>query len=135
MPAKTGKLSKKTVGLIIFGFIILISIITNPDKDVHMSKMKEFATTEIDALGETNFGMKHGINQDFKSHLYKAFLESLPSKTIKIENWIIFSITRTQYREKDHLLGVGIFGKIYIPNAKYFKKEIKAMHAEFKKRL
>ena len=123
------KMNKKIVMFFILGFIILIATITNPKVDIHISKVKNILEAQ---LNSTKDSMGQNLNPDrsffvnsLRYKIERSSIERLFNKTVKYENWIIFSVSKVRYGKGEILMGIGVFGNIYTPNVEYFLNEIK----------
>ena len=125
-------MSKKAVGLIIIGLLVLIAVITNPEKDDHISKLAEFVISQVDILANENSDMKQGVRQILMHLIRTSYLEGLLNNNFIYNNWVVFSTTNAIVEGKETILGVGVFGKIYFLNADYIKNELNNMHSKIR---
>jgi len=125
-------LSKKAVGFIIIGFLVLIAVITNPEKDDHIAKLEEFVISQVDILGNESSDMKQGVKQILRHLIRTSYLEGLLNNNFTYNNWVVFSTTNAIIEGKETILGVGVFGNIYFLNANYIKNELKNMHSKIR---
>ena len=125
-------MSKKAVGFIIIGFLVLIAVITNPEKDDHIAKLEEFVISQVDILGNENSDMKQGVKQILTHLIRTSYLEGLLNNNFIYNNWVVFSTTSAIIEGKETILGVGVFGNIYFLNANYISNELKNMHSKIR---
>ena len=125
-------MSKKAVGFIIIGFLVLIAVITNPEKDDHISKLKEFVISQTDILVNENSDMKQEVKQILTHLVRTVYLEVLLKNNFIYNNWVVFSTTNVIVEGKETVLGVGLFGNIYFPNPNYIKNELKNLHSKIR---
>lgn len=125
-------MSKKAVGFIIIGVLLLIAVITNPEKDDHIAKLEEFVISQVDILGNENSDMKQGVKQILRHLIRTSYLEGLLENNFIYNNWVVFSTTNAIIEGKETILGVGVFGNIYFLNANYIKNQLKNMHSKIR---
>ena len=125
-------MSKKAVALIIIGLLVLIAVITNPEKDDHISKLEEFVISQVDIFGNENSDMKQGVKQILRHLIRTSYLEALLKNNVIYNNWVVFSTTNEIIEGKETILGVGVFGNIYFLNANYISNELKNMHSKIR---
>jgi len=125
-------LSKKAVGFIIIGVLLLIAVITNPEKDDHIAKLEEFVISQVDILGNENSDIPQGVKQILRHLIRTSYLEALLKNNFIYNNWVVFSTTNAIIEGKETIIGVGVFGNIYFLNANYIKNELKNMHSKIR---
>ena len=150
LPAKTKKMKKLLVAVIIIGIAILMAL-TVPDKKAHKEAMMKAVKEYVDEEAEERGIADNGITRFGKNVVNKA-IEGTLGTMLKVNNYYLFNTTHVKFKGKDQLLSVGVLGQVITFNknmlretlenaavakkeAKAEKKELKAKAKEEKKRL
>lgn len=113
-------MKNKQLFLVILGLILIISVITNPNQDRHrevvknkLSVIMQKAMTE--SLKNSDSGAKQ-IGSALGLMLGGAFLDRMIESMISSDNYVLFSTTKITWEGKTKLIGVGVFGNVFISN-------------------
>lgn len=108
-------MKQNQITLIIIGFILVALMATNPSTEEHKEAVKE----KVSAVIENNNSNGNAF-QKLGEQLGKTIGMVIIDKMINRENYLIFSLTKSkkflnkQYNDK--IIGLGIFGKVYLFN-------------------
>ena len=104
-------MSKTLVTTLVIGFIIIIAVLTNPDKSMHNTEIKDFLySTDLDVLG-----------------IASALINNKVDEMVRVDNYVLFSITKLRFDSSELSVGYGLFGNVFIYdeilNLKYGKSD------------
>jgi hypothetical protein len=114
-------MKKSYLILFITAFVILIAVISNPNKDKHRSVFKNKILTYKMADGfqdKSNNNLNEwetegdDIDTIFDAELADYFVNNL----ITSDNYLIFSTTKVIWHGKSKTIGIGAFGIVYLSN-------------------
>jgi hypothetical protein len=99
------------VTLIIIGFILLAMMATNPSIEDHREGVKEMYKKK---LGEINNEEKDNVGTQIGIGLASIVGDGIINKMVSRENYILFSMTKVSLGHKSKLIGLGVFGKVFL---------------------
>ncbi len=109
-------MKKKSIILLMFGILLIIATITNPNTDRHKEVMK----TKLNKLTQNPLPKsdKKLGNTDSLSGMMLAekFVNKMVDQIVSVDNYFLFSLTVATYRGSTKTIGFGAFGKVYITN-------------------
>jgi hypothetical protein len=106
-------------GFILLSLFLVIAVITNPELEAHKQAYKEKALkiAGLDEETTANADQGRNIGKAMFTEEYFAAITRLEEKidsTIEVENFFIFSLTWFADKHQKAVVGVGIFGYVYI---------------------
>ena len=107
-------MKQNQITLIIIGFILVALIATNPSTEEHKEAVKE----KVSAAFENNTTDGNTF-QKLGEQLGQTIGMAIIDKMIKRENYLLFSLTKSNFLdndEKEKVVGFGILGKVYLFN-------------------
>lgn len=107
-------MKQNQITLIIIGFILVALMATNPSTEEHKEAVKE----KVSAAFENNTTDGNTF-QKLGEQLGQTIGMALIDKMIKRENYLLFSLTKSNFLdndEKEKVVGFGILGKVYLFN-------------------
>ncbi len=105
-------MKQSQISLIVIGFILVALMATNPSTAEHKETVKE----KVSAAFENNNSDGNAF-QKLGEQLGLSIGMVIIDKMIKRENYILFSLTKSTYLDNDEktkIVGLGIFGKVYL---------------------
>lgn len=104
---------KKFLFLIIIIAVLVIAAVTNPNQKVHQDAFTEKVETIIqDEMDTTDKGILglvvHGLSG--------AIVDQVSKNIITSDNYVFFSLTKLNVADKHQVIGVGLFGNVFISN-------------------
>lgn len=111
-------MKNKHIILIFVGIILLVGVITNPNQDRH----KEVVKNKLNVLMQNamNEGLKNSDNgaKQFGSALGLmlggVMLDRMIENMVSTDNYVLFSTTKITWEGETKLIGVGLFGNVFI---------------------
>ncbi len=99
------------ITLAIFVVLLLAAIFTNPDKAQHKKAFQQRATATMDEIiQERNDALLSKAWQFVGANLLSKYIES----NVERSNYGFFSLTKILWDREKHVVGVGVFGKVFI---------------------
>ena len=104
--------------LVTIGIILVIAVLTNPDRQKHIEAIKDIfseklsetmanevasSSSNLEAAG-TALGMTLGL----------AFIDKFLENVVQNQNYIFFSLTEVRFGGKSRIIGFGAFGNVWI---------------------
>ena len=95
--------------------IVLIAILTNPDQDRHKEviKIKLNAFVQKNLITETK-NEREQANQVFGLIVGGAVIKLVVDNLVSTDNFVLFSTTKINWKGEVKIIGVGIFGNVFI---------------------
>lgn len=92
--------------------IVIVCVITNPDREVHATEIKELLYSEMnlsnnltnDSNGFEALGLSLGM----------SMAEKLIEGIISVDNYVLFSTTNVNVNGNSRLIGYGLLGNVFI---------------------
>ena len=111
---KEGEPEKKNryVGLIVFGFVLLAMMTTNPSLEDHRQAVLDELGKKI-SEGQTGDHAADGWEQ-FGLQLGESIGKLVLDRVVERENYLLFSITTVRAGDAKKDIGFGIFGKVWL---------------------
>lgn len=106
----------KTKQIVLFTFvsILLIAIITNPSQDDHKEKVKDtFTKFYQKSLKENQLDSENSFAA-LGSLLGESFISKIVENSVGRDNYLLFSITKVNYKGEEKSIGYGIFGNVFL---------------------
>ena len=110
---------KKYSHIVILGIVALIFVISNPDKEDHISKIKEDMLSRMDTDGELQGSLDVEdplsaagavLGYSLGSFLTDKFLKTM----VTVDNYLLFSVSKLRFAGKTRTMAVGLLGNIFI---------------------
>jgi len=89
--------------------IILIAVITNPNQDRH----REVVKNKINFYMQKNLSETNGLEL-LGAMLGGAVVNVVINNLVSTDNYVLFSTTKINWRGESKVIGVGVFGNVYI---------------------
>lgn len=112
------RMSKKLISIIIFIAVILVAIVTCPNKQAHKDAVAEKMNSAIKAilLNDSTNNSKGDLERGFAAlgtliaqKVFEATIES----NLQVNNYFIFSTSSLESGEEKNTLSVGFFGHVF----------------------
>ncbi|MDB5002641.1 MAG: hypothetical protein JWQ34_866 [Mucilaginibacter sp.] len=109
-------MKKSYLTLIVILLILSVAIFTNPN----LARHKEVVKTELNMYmqkavkDEMKGGRSEMIGQAFGALLGGALVDRMIDSIVSTDNYLIFSTTKVTWEGKSRVIGIGIFGNVYI---------------------
>lgn len=111
-------MKRKNIMLIAIGVVLLVAVITNPNKDRHKEVIKEkFNSYMQKSMAE---GLSNSDNEWEQAGealglmLGGALIDGIISNIVTTDNYVIFSTTKITWEGKSKIIGVGVFGNVFL---------------------
>lgn len=110
---------KKYFLIVILGIVALIFVISNPDKEDHISKIKEQMLSETDAGGELRRSLDEEdplstagaiLGYSLGSFLTDKFLKTM----VTVDNYLLLSVSKLRFQGKTRTMAVGLLGNVFL---------------------
>ncbi len=103
---------KNYVGLVIFGFVLLAMMVTNPSLEDHRQAVTDELGKKISqsTSGDQESDSWEKIGAQIGESIGKIVLD----RVVKRENYLLFSITTVKVGDVKKDLGFGVFGKVWL---------------------
>jgi len=109
---------KRIFYLLFLGIVVIIAAITNPSLEDHREAVQEKVHQHLEkrfseaaADSDTNWGE---IGNALGLSLGDALAAPLIKSLIKVDNYVVFSLTQADWEEETHTIGIGIFGQVLL---------------------
>lgn len=109
--------NKNLKTMFFLGILILISVFSNPDQDIHVNEIKELMYSEMNLKEELN---KHSSNEweaagaALGLSLGMSMIDKVVENMVSVDNYVIFSITNLKFDGESEVVGIGLFGNVFI---------------------
>lgn len=90
--------------------VTFIAIITNPKKQQHIDKVKEYAIKELPKFQNIDTNDAEAAGSVIGWNIGMAYLENI----VSVDNYLLFSLTKLNYKGKSRIIGIGAFGNVWI---------------------
>ena len=106
-------MKQSQITLIVVGFILVALMASNPSTEEHKEAVKEKMSSAFENDNSDGNEFKK-LGEQIGQTIGMAIID----KMIKRENYLLFSLTKSTYfhNEKTKIVGLGIFGKVYLSN-------------------
>jgi ABC-type Fe3+ transport system permease subunit len=104
--------------IIIVGSIILLAL-TNPKETEHKAKLANTFTRSLSKntnYGDLDSGGLEALGSSLGMALGGSFVKTIMSSLITVDNYVLLSLTKINYKEESRIIGVGILGNVLIFN-------------------
>ncbi len=109
---------KKIYVIVIIGFIILIAAVSNPSLEQHREVLKDKLNLHMQsAMNEKLSGSNNVLEQAGKvlgSMFGNTLIDGIINNIVSSDNYLIFSTTKITVEGKSKVIGIGIFGNVFI---------------------
>lgn len=96
--------------------LLLIAILTNPNEDRH----KETIKSELNSYMQKNITKTDNeweqAGQAIGIALGTTLINGIIENLVSTDNYILFSLTKITFQGKVKIIGIGIFGNVYLTN-------------------
>lgn len=103
---------------IIIGVLILIAILTNPNQDRHKSAIKnKFYAIYQKSLKQNDTGDNNEWEQAGQAigmAFGNIFIDGIIDNLVSTDNYILFSLTKITWDGNSKVVGMGVFGNVFI---------------------
>ncbi len=108
---------KKAIALCLFALLLIAAFITNPDEAAHRKAMQEklmtYADERLESKGLPAQGLIAVLSTGVKAAL-EPQIKLIVSRLITSDNYYLCSVTVLEANGERHVVGVGLFGKVFI---------------------
>ncbi len=110
---------KKGILTIFFlGVIAIIAAISNPDANQHREALKKKIKTiwqkeKASVAPQDDWGE---IVNSFGNAVGGLFIDGLIKESVSTSNLVLFSLTKIYWEGEEHVIGLGIFGNVFLTN-------------------
>jgi hypothetical protein len=105
-------MKKSNLILIIIVLIVLVAIFTNPKLDRHKEVVKTELNTSMQKSLKNSGSEAEG--QVLGALLGGALIDRMIDSIVSTDNYLIFSTTKVTWEGQTKVVGIGIFGNVYI---------------------
>lgn len=106
-----------TTFLIIFPILLFLQLWTsNPSTEDHRKAVVDKVETYV-AIKKDNWKTSNELEEKVKSATFKlanTFTENIAKNLISRIDFIFFSLTKSTFREKSYIIGIGVWGRVFI---------------------
>lgn len=120
-------MSLRRIIYLLIAVFILAAALFNPDLEQHKAALKpEIQKGLSDALVKNGLPRDNALYRLVTNDLYESYLwKDLVENEVTRDNWIIFSISKCNYRDKEYPVAIGILGKVFVfPQVKVFVADL-----------
>lgn len=101
-----------------FGLLILVAVMTNPNQAVHEEALKAKVNSYLqksmtDELSESNNEWEQA-GQALGFLFGGAIIDKVITNVVTVDNYVVFSITKISWGGESRLIGIGIFGNVFL---------------------
>jgi hypothetical protein len=111
-------MKNKQIILILVGLILLVSVITNPNQDRHKEVVKNKLNVLMQNAMKESLENSNNGTQQFGSALGLmlggVMLDRMIENMVSSDNYVLFSTTKITWEGETKLIGVGLFGNVFI---------------------
>ena len=111
-------MKKNYVALFVIGLLLLIAVITNPNEDRHKEvvKAKFNSYVQMSMPKELSEADDEGgqASQGLAMMLGGAMIDGIIANIVTTDNYVIFSTTNVSWEGKSKVIGIGVFGNIFL---------------------
>jgi len=103
--------------LIISCCFIIILVVTNPDEELHREKVKKYLYSEMNfeknLLDDMNNDNEwESLGSALGLSLGLSLTDKIVENIVIIDNYVLFSITKIRFDQKEKIIGIGILGNV-----------------------
>lgn len=104
----------KPLLVIFIASIFLLAIISNPNEEEHIKKVKEtIAVANQKSLEKNNKNSENDF-EELGNLLGESLVNTIVKNTITCDDYIFFSITKITFQEEEKSIGYGLFGTVFL---------------------
>lgn len=111
-------MKKNQIVIALIAFLIIIAVLTNPNQDRH----KEVVKTKINSLMQKSLSEEFSDTDDIWGNAGQALgmmfggvvIDGIIANSVSTDNYLIFSTTKFTWEGDTKVIGVGVFGNVYI---------------------
>jgi hypothetical protein len=114
---KNQNMKSKHIVLLLFAFLAVIAAITNPTTEIHREKIKGLLNAQLQkSMSERESEPDTWANagQAFGNMIGGAFIDRLVENSVTSENYVLFSMTRVNWKGEEKNIGIGAFGNVWV---------------------
>ena len=104
--------NRSIISLIFFSLIVIVCVITNPDREIHAQEIKELLSKEMTLsngfIKDSNEFEALGLS------IAMSLVEKLIETMIVVDNYVLFSTTKIEVQGERKIIGYGILGNVFI---------------------
>lgn len=113
-------MTNKHIIIIFIGVLLIVGALTNPTQDRHKEAVKNKLNVIMqksikDSMKNSDSGAEQ-IGSALGLMLGGAILDRIIESTISSDNYVLFSTTNATWEGKTKIIGVGVFGNVFISN-------------------
>ena len=107
-------MNKKYVILIVIGFCLLVTIITNPSVQKHREEVKKVLKSFVDKrVGKSNDDNSKA-SEEMGNLFAGLFIDKMIESSVSSDNYLFFSLTKITKDDKSKTIGIGILGNVFL---------------------
>lgn len=113
-------MKNKHIIIIFIGVLLIVGALTNPTQDRHKEAVKNKLNVIMqksikDSMKNSDSGAEQ-IGSALGLMLGGAILDRMIESTISSDNYVLFSTTNATWEGQTKIIGVGVFGNVFISN-------------------
>lgn len=109
-------MKKSFLFLSFFTLITIIAVLTNPDRERHKEVIKNKVNIAMQKSMTRHSGSQASTGQALGMMLGGFFIDNIIDQMISIDNYVLFSTTKVTMDGETHVVGIGIFGNVFVTN-------------------
>ena len=111
-------MKRSYLGLFLFGLLLLVAVMTNPNQVVHEEALKAKVNSYLqksmtDELSESNNEWEQA-GQALGFLLGGAIIDKVITNVVTVDNYVGFSTTKISWGGESRVVGIGIFGNVFL---------------------
>lgn len=116
---------KKTLAFIVFIVIILVGVVTCPQKDAHQDALMKLVNIALD----TELSQKASSEEEkgwalLGSMIGSSIAELVIDNKLVIDNYFVYSIGRIVFEGEEKVVSVGLFNHVFTMSEDKLKNEL-----------
>ncbi len=109
--------NRQLISFLIFGLLIIVAVLTNPNENLHKSKVKKLFYSQME--NELDKGLKSNnkwadAGSAIGISVGMAFTDKLIDNIVTVDNYVVFSFTNISWKGNQKTIGYGLFGNVII---------------------
>ncbi len=110
-------MSKKLISFFFIALVLVLAAISNPSEEKHQAvlkaKLKKHLNDKMEE--ESEQGNEIGdLLKGFGKALGGVVIDAAVETKVSSDDYLIFSLTRIDYDGEEHMVGLGLFGQVFI---------------------
>lgn len=120
-------MKKNQIIIALIAFLIIIAVLTNPNQDRH----KEVIKAKFNSIMQKSLSEEFSDTDDIWGNAGQALgmmfggvvIDGIIANSVSTDNYLIFSTTKFTWEDSTKVIGIGVFGNVYISSK--LEKEVK----------